>query len=48
MASQAMSDADYEPAGKTAYLPVKSKTGKKQRRLSQKERPVKPLRLKFS
>jgi hypothetical protein len=45
MASQAMSDADYEPAGQIVCLPVKQKAGKKQRQLSQKERLVKSLSL---
>jgi len=43
-----MNDADYEPAAQTVRLPVKAKAGKKQRQLSQKERPVKPVCLKLS
>jgi hypothetical protein len=43
-----MNDADYEPAAQTVSLPVKAKAGKKRRQLSQKERLVKPVCLKFS
>jgi hypothetical protein len=43
-----MRDADYELAGQIRHLPVKQKVEKKQRPLSQKERLVKPVRLKFS
>jgi hypothetical protein len=47
-ANSAMRDADYELAGQIEHLPVKQKAEKKQRLLSQKERLVKPVRLKFS
>jgi hypothetical protein len=43
-----MRDADYELVGQIERLPVKRKAEKKQRQLSQKERRVKPVRLKFS
>jgi hypothetical protein len=43
-----MRDADYELAGQIGRLPAKRKAEKKQRPLSQKERRVKPVRLKFS
>ena len=46
--SLAMKNADYELAGQIAHLPVKQKSGKKPRQLSQKERLVRPVRLKFS
>jgi hypothetical protein len=43
-----MRDADYESAGQIEHLPVKQKAEKKQCQLSQKERLVKPVHLKFS
>jgi hypothetical protein len=43
-----MRDACYEQAEQIVHLPVKPKAGKKQRQLSQKERLVKPVCLKFS
>lgn len=46
--SQAMKSTDDEPAEQIVHLPVKQKPGKKQRQLSQKERLVKPVHLKFS
>ncbi len=46
--SLAMRNADYELAEQIVHLPVKQKFGKKPRQLSQKERLVKPVRLKFS
>lgn len=46
--SLAMRYDDYELAEQIMHLPVKQKPGKKQRQLSQKGKPVKPVCLKFS